>query len=155
ARRRSAGSRRSPATRGGPARRGVRPPRAPPPGCAGPRCSGSRCGRRRRRGNAWSSPGGTSGPRAGAPSTRGTIACAAWPSWLECWSLGTSLGTISCPPIVLISGVSTRVVDAGDRDWVFVRVDTDEPGLFGWGEASLGWHTRAIVGAVGDLEALL
>ena len=54
-----------------------------------------------------------------------------------------------------ISGVSTRVVDAGDRDWVFVRVDTDEPGLFGWGESSLGWHTRAVVGAVGDLEPML
>ena len=56
---------------------------------------------------------------------------------------------------MLITGVSTRVVDAGDRDWVFVRVDTDEPGLFGWGEASLGWHTRAVVGAVGDLEPML
>ena len=54
-----------------------------------------------------------------------------------------------------ISGVSTWVVDAGDRDWVFVRVDTDEPGLFGWGESSLGWHTRAVVGAVGDLEPML
>ena len=54
-----------------------------------------------------------------------------------------------------ISGVSTRVVDDGDRDWVFVRVDTDEPGLVGWGEASLGWHTRAVVGAVGDLQPLI
>jgi galactonate dehydratase len=54
-----------------------------------------------------------------------------------------------------ISGVSTRVVDAGDRDWVFVRVQTDEPGLVGWGEASLGWHTRAVTGAVADLEPLL
>jgi galactonate dehydratase len=56
---------------------------------------------------------------------------------------------------VQISGVSTRVVDAGDRDWVFVRVDTDEPGLLGWGESSLGWHTRAVVGAVADHEPLL
>jgi galactonate dehydratase len=56
---------------------------------------------------------------------------------------------------VLISGVSTRVVDAGDRDWVFVRVETDEPGLVGWGESSLGWHTRAVCGAVDDLEPLL
>ena len=54
-----------------------------------------------------------------------------------------------------ISKVSTRVVDDGDRDWVFVRVETDEPGLGGWGEASLGWHTRAVVGAVGDLEQLI
>jgi galactonate dehydratase len=56
---------------------------------------------------------------------------------------------------VRISDVSTRVVDAGDRDWVFVRVGTDESGLVGWGEASLGWHTRAVCGAVGDLEPLL
>jgi galactonate dehydratase len=56
---------------------------------------------------------------------------------------------------VRISGVATRVVDDGDRDWVFVRVDTDEPGLVGWGESSLGWHTRAVVGAVADLEPLI
>ena len=56
---------------------------------------------------------------------------------------------------VRISRVTTRVVDDGDRDWVFVRVDTDEPGLVGWGEASLGWHTRAVVGAIGDLEPLI
>jgi galactonate dehydratase len=56
---------------------------------------------------------------------------------------------------VLISDVSTTVVDAGDRDWVFVRVQTDEPGLVGWGEASLGWHTRSVRGAVEDLEPLL
>ncbi|MGH2630065.1 MAG: galactonate dehydratase [Actinomycetota bacterium] len=54
-----------------------------------------------------------------------------------------------------ISGVATRVVDAGDRDWVFVRVDTDEAGLVGWGESSLGWHTRAVCGAVADLEPLI
>ena len=56
---------------------------------------------------------------------------------------------------MLISGVSTRVVDAGDRDWIFVRVETDEPGLVGWGEASLGWHTRAVCGAIQDLEPLM
>jgi galactonate dehydratase len=54
-----------------------------------------------------------------------------------------------------ITDVSTRVVDAGDRDWIFVRVQTDEPGLIGWGEASLGWHTRAVTGAVADLGELL
>ena len=59
------------------------------------------------------------------------------------------------PPTVEITRVSTRVVDAGDRDWVFVRVDTDEPGLFGWGESSLGWHTRAVCGAVDDLAPLV
>src|SRR4029450_7626921 len=41
------------------------------------------------------------------------------------------------------------------RNWVFVRVVTDEPGLHGWGEATLEWHTRAIVGAVEDLAELI
>ena len=25
------------------------------------------------------------------------------------------------------------------RNWVFVKVQTDQPGLYGWGEASLEW----------------
>ena len=36
---------------------------------------------------------------------------------------------------MLITDISTRVVDAGDRDWVFVRVGTDA-GIVGWGEAT-------------------
>ncbi len=54
-----------------------------------------------------------------------------------------------------ITGVSTHVCNAEMRNWVFVRVETDEAGLFGWGEATLEWKTRAVVGAVEDLEALL
>src|SRR5918997_2429550 len=41
------------------------------------------------------------------------------------------------------------------RNWVFVRVETDQPGLFGWGEATLEWKTRGVVGAIHDLEPLL
>ena len=55
---------------------------------------------------------------------------------------------------MLITDISTRVVDAGDRDWVFVRVGTDA-GIVGWGEASLGWQTHAVRGAIRDLEPLL
>ncbi|MCS6953350.1 MAG: galactonate dehydratase [Bryobacterales bacterium] len=51
-----------------------------------------------------------------------------------------------------ITDVRTVVVNAGMRNWVFVKVETDEPGLFGWGEASLEWKTRAVVGAVEDLK---
>ena len=54
-----------------------------------------------------------------------------------------------------ITGIRTVVVNAEMRNWVFVRVDTDDPGLFGWGEATLEWKTRAVVGAVEDLTALL
>lgn len=54
-----------------------------------------------------------------------------------------------------ITKVSTRVVNAEMRNWIFVRVDTDVPGLFGWGEATLEWKTRAVVGAIEDLEPLI
>ena len=56
---------------------------------------------------------------------------------------------------VKITGLRTLVVNAAMRNWVFVRVDTDQPGLFGWGEATLEWKTRAVVGAVQDLEPLV
>ena len=52
-----------------------------------------------------------------------------------------------------ITAVETHVCHARMRNWVFVRVLTDEDGLWGWGEATLEWHTRAVVGAVGDLDA--
>lgn len=54
-----------------------------------------------------------------------------------------------------ITSVSTRVVNAEMRNWVFVRVETDDPGLFGWGEATLEWKTRAVVGTIEDLAPLL
>jgi galactonate dehydratase len=54
-----------------------------------------------------------------------------------------------------ITGISTLVVNAVMRNWVFVRVDTDQPGLHGWGEATLEWKTRAVVGAVEDLAPLV
>ena len=41
------------------------------------------------------------------------------------------------------------------RNWIFVKVLTDQPGLWGWGEATLEWHTRAVVGAVEDLATLV
>ena len=54
-----------------------------------------------------------------------------------------------------ITAVEAHVCNARMRNWVFVRVVTDEPGLHGWGEATLEWHTRAVVGAVEDLADLL
>jgi galactonate dehydratase len=41
------------------------------------------------------------------------------------------------------------------RNWIFVKVLTDTPGLFGWGEATLEWHTRSVVGAIEDISQLL
>ncbi len=54
-----------------------------------------------------------------------------------------------------ITKIETHVCHARMRNWVFVKVVTDQPGLWGWGEATLEWHTRSVVGAVQDLESLL
>ena len=54
-----------------------------------------------------------------------------------------------------ITGIETHVVNAEMRNWVFVRVETDQSGLSGWGEATLEWKTRGVVGAVEDLKPLL
>ncbi|MFM8802796.1 MAG: enolase C-terminal domain-like protein, partial [Planctomycetia bacterium] len=54
-----------------------------------------------------------------------------------------------------ITAVETHVCNARMRNWVFVKVVTDQPGLWGWGEATLEWHTRGIVGAVEDLSHLI
>lgn len=54
-----------------------------------------------------------------------------------------------------ITGLETIVVNAEMRNWVFVKVLTDDPGLHGWGEASLEWKTRAVVGAVEDFEPMV
>ncbi|QTX33698.1 hypothetical protein KAR29_05565 [Aminithiophilus ramosus] len=54
-----------------------------------------------------------------------------------------------------ITGIRTLVVNAEMRNWVFVKVLTDQDGLYGWGEASLNWKTRAVVSAIEDLEPLL
>ncbi len=54
-----------------------------------------------------------------------------------------------------ITAITTRIVNAEMRNWVFVKVETDQPGLSGWGEATLEWKTRAVVGAIDDLAPLL
>jgi galactonate dehydratase len=56
---------------------------------------------------------------------------------------------------VKITKIETLVCHARMRNWVFVKVHTDQPGLHGWGEATLEWHTRAVVGAVDDLAGLI
>ena len=51
--------------------------------------------------------------------------------------------------------IDTHVCHARMRNWIFVKVVTDQPGLWGWGEATLEWHTRAVVGAIEDLAQLV
>ena len=54
-----------------------------------------------------------------------------------------------------ITSVSARVCNAEMRNWVFVRIETDVPGLIGWGEATLEFKTRAVMGAIADIEPML
>jgi galactonate dehydratase len=54
-----------------------------------------------------------------------------------------------------ITAIETLVCHARMRNWIFVKVLTDQPGLFGWGEATLEWHTRGVVGAIEDLSQIL
>lgn len=54
-----------------------------------------------------------------------------------------------------IKAIETLVCSARMRNWVFVKVLTDQAGLWGWGEATLEWHTRAVVGAIEDLAQLI
>jgi galactonate dehydratase len=56
---------------------------------------------------------------------------------------------------VKITRIRALPVNGGYINWVFVKVETDVAGLWGWGEASLEWKTNAVVGAIKDLEPLL
>jgi galactonate dehydratase len=54
-----------------------------------------------------------------------------------------------------IVAVEALVCNARMRNWIFVKVVTDQPGLVGWGEATLEWHTPEVVGAISSLKELL
>src|SRR5580698_5266960 len=54
-----------------------------------------------------------------------------------------------------ITAIKSLICNARMRNWIFVKVETDQPGLMGWGEATLEWHTRSVVGALEDLATLL
>ncbi|TSD63844.1 D-galactonate dehydratase [Inquilinus sp. KBS0705] len=54
-----------------------------------------------------------------------------------------------------ITDIKIHVVNAEMRNWIFVKVETSEPGLYGWGESTLEWKTRGVVGTIEDLKPLL
>jgi galactonate dehydratase len=54
-----------------------------------------------------------------------------------------------------VAKIKTLVVNAEMRNWVFVKVETDQAGLYGWGECSLEWKTRSVVGAVEDFAPMV
>lgn len=54
-----------------------------------------------------------------------------------------------------ITEITTTLVNAKMRNWVIVRVYTDQPGLIGIGEGTLEFQERAVAGAVQDLGPLI
>tara|TARA_R110002124_G_scaffold1797_18_gene11628 strand:+ start:21400 stop:22575 length:1176 start_codon:yes stop_codon:yes gene_type:complete len=54
-----------------------------------------------------------------------------------------------------ITAIDTLVVHAIHRNWIFVKVQTDQPGLHGWGEATLEWKTKSVLGAIEDLSGFV
>lgn len=57
--------------------------------------------------------------------------------------------------MIKITDIKVLIVNAEMRNWIFVKVETSEHGLFGWGEATLEWKTRAVAGAIQDLKPFL
>ena len=53
-----------------------------------------------------------------------------------------------------IREVEAVAVDGGSRNWVFVRVSTDD-GLVGVGEATMEWHTDSVLASVRELGSTL
>ena len=54
-----------------------------------------------------------------------------------------------------ITDLKTLVVNAVMSNGVFVKVETGQPGLYGWGEATLEWKTRAVVGCIEDFKPMV
>ena len=54
-----------------------------------------------------------------------------------------------------ITTIKPIMADGGHRIFVFVKIETDEPGLIGWGEASLEGKPRAIAGCIEDMEPMI
>ena len=53
--------------------------------------------------------------------------------------------------LLKIKSLQARVCNAEMRNWIFVRVETGQPGLIGWDE----FKTRAVIGAIADIEPIL
>ena len=56
---------------------------------------------------------------------------------------------------MMITAIKPYAIATPVTDWALVKVETDEPGLFGWGECSLPGKPNGVVGAVRDLEKLV
>jgi galactonate dehydratase len=56
--------------------------------------------------------------------------------------------------MVKITDIRVSLLPTDFRTWVLVKVETDEPGLHGWGEATLEWKARSVSTAVEELREL-
>jgi galactonate dehydratase len=54
-----------------------------------------------------------------------------------------------------IKAVHTLLVNARMRNWIFVRIETDQAGLHGLGEASLEFQAKAVAGSIEDIGQLI
>jgi len=54
-----------------------------------------------------------------------------------------------------ITNLKPIIVNVGNLNWVFVKMETDTPGLHGWGEVTLEWKPRTVAGAVEDLFPMI
>jgi galactonate dehydratase len=54
-----------------------------------------------------------------------------------------------------ITKITPIMADGGHRIIVFIKVETDQPGLVGWGEATLEGKPRAVVGCIADMEPMI
>ncbi|MFM8895838.1 MAG: enolase C-terminal domain-like protein, partial [Actinomycetales bacterium] len=54
-----------------------------------------------------------------------------------------------------ITGVQTFLVNAKMRNWLFVRIETDTPGLYGLGEATLEFQSAAVAACIEELSPLI
>jgi galactonate dehydratase len=56
---------------------------------------------------------------------------------------------------VKIVKLTSVICNAEMRNWVFVKLETDVAGLYGWGECSLEWKTRSVAGALDDFAQMI
>ena len=54
-----------------------------------------------------------------------------------------------------ITAVEPLLAACAERVYVFVKVETDQPGLIGWGEASLEGKPRAVAGCLHDFASMI
>ncbi len=54
-----------------------------------------------------------------------------------------------------ITAIRTILAQGESRIFVFVKVETDQPGLVGWGEATVEGKPRGVAGCVQDMEQMI